>query len=191
MQSAQPPKLISMPLEDFGQLQARYQGLPLANRAGTVLKDAAPALQAAEHILQSLSSHPDVKQLFASVRKNSMLIGKMRPSEAKNMLMDSSCDFIEGTLHKLAAWKKTMERISSGESISKENGKEFIPNTAPLALAIIGSTSIGNYLSVVQLALMELSKKDTSHATTVAEMRRCSTVLSDYENACGIDKIVH
>lgn len=179
------------PLEDFGVLQSRYQALGLAGRAQAVLADAAPALKAAEHALSALAEHPQGKKLFSVLRGDSLLIGKMRASEAKNMLMDSACDFVEGTRHKLAAWRKTIERLSNGEAIMSEGGKEFIPGHAPLALALIGNACVSNYLSIIQLAFAELAKTDSSYKITVAEIRRCSTVLSDCEVASGIDKLVH
>jgi hypothetical protein len=197
MQSNSPSQPVSLvlPLGDFGQLQARYQSLGLAERAATVLKDAEPALQAAEEKLKKLSSDHAIRQVFAKLRKNSVLADRMRPSEAKNLLMDSSSDYIECTMHKLAAWKKTMERVSNGESIAKDKNGEFIPGDAPLALAIAGTRSIGNYLSITQLALMEQAKGDpqkTSHLKSLAaEVRRLATVLSDCEVASGISTSVH
>jgi len=185
------PTSFMRPLEGFDVLQSRYQALGLAGRAQEVLKDAEPALQAAEHVLNLLSEHPSSKKLFTGLRGNSLLIGKMRASEAKNMLMDASCDFIEGTRHKLAAWRKTIERLGSGEAIMSEGGKEFIPGHAPLALALIGNACVSNYLSIIQLAFAELAKTDSTYSATISEIRRCATVLSDCEVASGIDKLVH
>jgi len=185
------PKSPMLPLADFGALQTRYQALRLASRAEAMLKDADPALQAAEQLLDVLSAHPECKKLFVSLRANSLLIGKMRPSEAKNMLTDTSCDFIEGTRHKLAAWRKTMERLGQGEAIMSEGGKEFIPGHAPLALAILGNACVSNYLSIIQLVLAELAKIDEEYKSTVAEIRRCATVISDCEVASGLDRMVH
>lgn len=190
-----PLSTTSIPLEDFGQLQARYQSLPLTGRASAVLKDAAPALQTAEDILKSLADSHNIKLIFAKIRKNASLTGKMRPSDARDLLMDNGSDFIDGTRRKLAAWQKTLERISNGEDIVSENDREYIPIDAPVALAIAGTSQVSNYLSIIQLALMELSKSDAKNSDKYRDMmsgiRRCATVLSDCENASDISKAIH
>lgn len=181
------------PLADFGQLQARYQGMRLAARAQAVLADAQPALRTAESVLEFLS--PQGKTLFSALRQNAALLGKLRASEAKNQLLDSSSDFLDDTRRKIAAWQKTMERLGSGEDISVEGGKEYISSQSALALAIAGSASASQYLSIVQLALMDLAKQDAGGAdacrSKITELRRCITVLSDCENASGISALVH
>jgi len=185
----------SAPLEDFGKMQARYQSLTLAGRASAVLKDAEPSLQTAETTLKTLSANQNIKQIFAKIRKNPSLTGKMRPSDARDLLMDASSDFIDATRHKLAAWRKTMERISNGEDIVIENNREYIPVDAPLALAIAGTSQVSNYLSIVQLSLMELCKSDPANAesyrSTMSAIRRCATVLSDCECASAMSSVVH
>lgn len=191
--SASPPGLSRLKIEDFGELQARYQALSLSERASHVLADACPALQMAERIFSELSTHASCKELLDKLRKNSMLVAKLRPSEARVTLMDDSCDFMKETLRKLAIWRKTMERLASGEAIGYNGSKEFIRAEEPLALTIAGTFGISNYLSIGQLVLMELSKmegnKKKEYASMTAEIRRCATVLSDYENAlllpCG------
>jgi hypothetical protein len=187
--------LSSMKLEDFGQLQVRYQALPIAARAKAILEDAAPALQTAQRIIAGLNDQPDMKKIFDKIRKNSMLIGKMRPSDARVALMDKSCDFLKDASHKLSAWQKTMERLSQGEAIASEGGKEYIKSDEPLALLVASTGSISSYMSIIQLALMEISRADKANAgayvSMTAEMRRCSTVLSDYENASLFHTLVH
>jgi len=187
--------LLAAPLEDFGHLQERYQSLGLARRAATVLLDAEPALQTADRLLTSLAAHSKITPAFDRVRKNHVLTGKMRASEAKNLLVDDNDDFIEATRRKLAAWRKTMERLAQGEDIVSGQDKEYIPSTAPLALAIAGIASISSYLSIVQLALAELVKIDARNAkrytSSMAEIRRCATLLSDCEHASGIHTLVH
>lgn len=192
MQTAAPE---GMKLEDFGKLQERYQRLGLADRAQAVLIDAEPALQAADRILASLAATPKVRPVFDGIRKNHALTGKMRPSEAKNMLMDANSDFIETARHKLAAWRKTMERVSKGEGIVQENSREYIPNHMPVAVALASVCSASGYLAIIQLALGELGKADNRHATQyasdLARIRRCATLLSDCENASAISALVN
>lgn len=182
------------PLADFGQLQQRYQSVTLAQRAQMVLADAQPALQIAESILQKLAGSNPVKQVLAKMRGNALLAGKMRPSGARDLMIDGSADFIAGSLHKLAAWRKTMERLGSGEDIVSIGGRETVPAASPLALAIAGNACVSNYLSVVQLALSELIRNDRKNATSyralLSDIRRCATVLSDCEYASGIASLV-
>ena len=189
------PRVLPMQLEDFGQLQNRYQSLCLAKRAEAVLGDAEPALRAAEDILKTLSTNQNTEQAFVNIRKNIILAGKMRPSEARNMLMDPTSDFIDSTRHKLAAWRKTMERLSHGEGIVMENGREHIPGNAPLALAIAGTACVSNFLSIIQLVLAELLKIDSKNASCytpiTTEIRRYATVLSDCEIASGITTVIN
>lgn len=179
----------AMKLEDFGELQARYKAMKLAERGKAVIAYAEPALQTADRMLAELAGH-DMKKIFAAIRKNAAIAGKMRPSGAKNMLMDASSDFLEGTCHKLAAWRRTMERVSQGEDIVSDKGREYIPMDAPLALALHGIADISSYLSVIQLALMEMAKQDAgnadAHRSAINSIRRCATLLSDCENASGI-----
>lgn len=191
-----PASLAAMKLVDFGQLQARYQSMALALRAQSVLADAEPALDKAEQILQAISVHPHGKQAFTSIRKNVLQISRMRPSEARTLIMDSTTDFLDATRHKLAIWRKTMQRIADGEDIVKDGGgKEYIPANAPLALAIIGCSGISNFLSIIQLALAELATLDreqaSAHASSVAQLRRCATLLADCEHASLIQAMVH
>lgn len=188
------PGLSNMKIEDFGELQLRYQPLAPGARATAVLADAHIALQVAERVLTKLSERSDCKQFFDKIRKNSMLIGKLRPSDARVALMDSSCDFIKETLRKLGAWRKTLERLAAGEGIAKDTGnKEYIRSDDPISLSVAGSTGISNYISIVQLVLMDVSKAEKNapeYATMTAEIRRCATVLSDYENAASFMSLV-
>ncbi len=187
--------LAHMKIEDFGELQARYQALTISKRAQMVLADATPALEAAARILTALAEMKECKQAFDKLRRNSMLMGKLRPSDARVALMDSSCDFIGETARKLASWRKALERLAQGEAVGKENNKEFIRINEPLAIVIAGTFGVSNYISIVQLALMEISKLDSQNAAKysamTAEIRRCATVLSDYENASAFQSIIH
>lgn len=193
---ANPQRLISLPLEDFGLLQARYSSLSLAKRAQTVLEDAKPALDAAESILHILESHPSASQAFERLRNNHALVGKMRVSEARHALVDGSNDFIQLTRQKLASWRKTMQRVALGEGIAiNASAKEYIIGSEPIAIAIAAISSMSNYLAIVQLAIAEIGKMDANHPSqwpsSLAEMRRCATVLSDYEHASSFTTQVH
>lgn len=187
--------LAGLKIEDFGELQARYQSMKLKERAKAVLSDSKPALEVAERIFSDMSRQEDCKEVFDKLRKNSMLIAKLRPSDARVALTDGSCDFLKETLRRLAAWRKTMERLADGEAIAIRGNEEFIRADEPLAIAISSAVGISNYISIVQLALMELSRKDEAqkakYASITAEIRRCATVLSDYENASSFHSVVH
>lgn len=184
-----------MTLADFGSLQKRYQSLPLTDRAKAVLADARPALQTAQSILEELAAHDQKKRLFDGLRNNAALTGKMRASEARAALIDPNNDFIDTTLHKLASWRKTMERLADGEGIAKDGKGEYIPGEAPIAAAVVSMGSASGYLAIVQLALTELSKADVRHAgqykAHIARIRRCSTLISDCESASSINALVH
>jgi|GEM_PF-2137749 len=189
-------RVVSIPLEDFGVLQSRYQNVKLAERARMVIADAEPALKAAERILDLISQNAHAAKAFQSLRANHALVGKMRVSEARHSLGDSTVDFVQITRHKLAVWRKTMERVANGEGIAVNSaGKEYIPGSEPVALAIASIVGISNYLSIVQLAIGEVAKLDNSDInywqTSLAEMRRCATVLSDYEQAACLVGQVH
>lgn len=187
--------LTGIKLEDFGLLQARYQAMPLSSRASAVLNDAEPALQAAEDIISTLISKPKIKQILDGVRKNPAITGKMRPSEAKNLLMDGSQDFLDVTRKKLAAWRKTMERLSRAEGVVIENNQEFISRQAPLAAAMTGVLDVSSYLSVAQIALSEMVKADggatSVYASLLTKIRRCGIFISDCENAASFASSVH
>lgn len=184
-----------MKLEDFGTLQARYQAMPLSKRAETVLADADIALRTADRLIAALAGHKKIEEIFDKIRKNSVTTGKMRPSEAKNILIDSSNDFLDVTRHKLAVWRKTMERISQGEGIVHERDGEYISSHMPLAMAIASASTVTSYLSIVQLAYSELAKLETENAhkysMDAAKVRRCATLLSDCENAASFSTVVH
>ena len=188
--------LDSIQLKDFGELQARYQAMPLSPRAQAVLADAEIALKTADRILANLGNHKDIDAIFDRIRKNTTLTEKMRHSEAKNILMDSGNDFIDVTRHKLAVWRKTMERISQGEGILYDHQKqEYISSHVPLAMAIASASTLSIYLSTVQLAFTELAniEPENSHKYNVdsAKVRRCTTFLSDCENAASFTAVVH
>lgn len=185
----------SMQLVDFGELQTRYQAMPLASRANAVLKDAESALLTADQILASLAAPMKSKHIFDGIRKNQALIGKMRPSEAKNMLLDGNNDFLDVTRKKLAAWRKTMERLGQGEGIITESSGQYISSQVPLAMALASSASVSGYLSIIQIAISELAKADSKsnvqHSSVQTKIRRCATILSDCENAASFTAVVH
>lgn len=184
-----------LPLQPFDVLQGRYQPLALQERAEAMLSDATPALMAAAEVLRSLSQSPKIRTIITKFRKNSPLIEKMRPSEARNMLMDPHMDFLDVAQRKLEAWRKTMMRLANGEGIIKANQMEYIPQQLPIALAYGCICNTTHYLSIIQLLLQELEKRDPKHAESyqfsIARIRRCSTVLSDCHSASEITKHIH
>lgn len=190
------PQTVPMPaLEDFGKLQQRYHAMGLAARAKTVLVDAEPALTMADNILVALAAHAQTAQILENIKQNLVLTGKMRPSEAKVSLLDDTTLFIDTTRRKLAAWRKTIERVADGEGISTGPKGEFIAGTQPVAIALCNISAAGSYLSIIQLALAELVKLDAPNAARyqceLAKIRRCSTYLSDCELASSISTLVH
>ncbi|NBX03531.1 MAG: hypothetical protein EBR02_05655 [Alphaproteobacteria bacterium] len=188
-----------IPLEDLGALQTRYQPMKLAERAKTVLVDAQPALLAAERILTKLKDHSHTIRVISRLRADGSLINKMRACEARNVLLDSKVDFMDTTMNKIAAWRKTMQRVAKGEGIhTNANGKEYIPSSDPMAIAVFGISNLGHYLSIAQLIIADVAHADkvdklpTSEWTAcVAEMRRCATVIGDYEFATGFTAVVN
>jgi hypothetical protein len=188
--------LEALQLEDFSTMESRYHGLGLCRRAQTVLADADVALRTADRLLAQLGAHPQLAQAFANIRANAALIGKMRPSEARNILMDPTVDFIDVARHKLAVWRKTMERIAQGEGVmSDHQKKEYISGQIPLAMAIASASSASVFLSVLQLVFGELARLDTASAMKcqieASKVRRCATFLSDCECAAGFRDAVH
>lgn len=185
--------LLSLP--DFGKLQDKYQSLSIAARAHAVLGDSAAVIEVALGILGDLSTHPKMPQALVAIRSNAALIGKMRHCEAKSMLLDESTDFIDATVRKLLSWQKTMERISHGEGIAIERSGEYISERMPVAGALISAGGTDNYLAVIQLLLTELARIDSRHAaahrSNLAKIRRCATLISDYDNAASLRGLVH
>lgn len=181
-------------LHDFGALQARYQAMSLKTLAASMLEDAAPALELAAEILEHMGTHPLSTKAIASLRGNAALMGRLRPSEAKNQLIDSSVDFVEAAQHKLAAWKKSLERVASGEGVTGADAKERLKSDSPLAVALMGPSGISHYLSVIQLALGEMVRLDDKHSSQYAKvtalLRRCSTVISDCESASELQRLI-
>jgi hypothetical protein len=182
-------------IQDFGSILDRYQALPLAGRARVMLDDGRYALDVAEKIVKEVAEHDAVKTLFDRLRKNAMLLGRMRPSEAKNALQDHGSDFPAVTIQKLAAWAKTAERLSEGEGIVTGKGGEYIPGNQPVAAAIMSMCSLGGYLSVIQLALDELCRmepeKKMHYQSNIVKIRRCATMLADCEHASAVGLAVH
>ncbi len=187
--------ILALPLEDFGTLQKRYQSMTIPKRAKAMLQDAAPALNMADNVINALQTNPKIRTTIEKIRKNTVLTSKMRPSEARNMLLDGNTDFIDTSRKKLLAWRKTMERLADGEGVINEAGMEYVPGHAPVALAFACISTTVQYLSILQLALMDLAKTDSKnadkHRANLAKIRRCATLISDCENASGISAQVH
>jgi hypothetical protein len=175
-----------MPIENFGDMQARYQIMPIASRALAVLSDAEAALTTAKRILISLEEQPKISLAIANLRKDSLLTSRVRASEAKTVLMDDGVDFIQTTTQKLTQWHRTLWLISQGKTkatIMKEN--------VPAHLSI---SSVTSYLALIKIIIPELSKLDTdnknAYDTMLAEIRRCTTILSDCECASEMNSVV-
>jgi len=187
--------VMSMKLEDFGVLQARYQSMNLASRAAAVSQDAIPALDKAEDILSQLAELSQTIQACERIRQNINIVNKMRACEAKHILLDAHNDYIMITRRKLGAWRRTIERLSQGEDIIREHGREYVASNTPIAMAIAGVSNISSYLSMVQLIIMELVSMEPRMAPRLkeqlVEIRRSSTLLADYEHASGISQLVH
>lgn len=184
-----------IPLEDLGKLNARYQALDFISRARQVLHDAEPALRVAEQILRTLAAHEKTPSIIAHLRSDGSLISRMRNCEARGVLMDGNNDFINATLHKIASWRKTMQRIAAGEGVEKSaSGIEYIASSNPVAMAVFSISHLSHYLSITQLIIADLSRIDKSSPNwnhAIAEMRRCATVIADYEHASGFSTQVH
>lgn len=179
-----------LPLQDFGKLLERYQPMTVNQRARAVLEDVKAAHDAAESILVELAKHAKMKVALEHLRKNVVVMGKIRASEAKNALMEEGGDFLATTRNKLAAWIKTMDRIAQGEGISKDKGDEFIARSEPVAIALFSLSATGGYLSLIQLALAELAKiepeRTSQHQSTAVHLRRAATIMGDCEAASAL-----
>ncbi len=180
------PDFPIMKLENFGDMQARYQSLPLDGRASVLLNDAEPAFSTAKQILEALEKNPNTSKALANLRNNDIIISRIRNSEAKSCLMDISTDFIKSTTQKLAKWHNTIQSIAQGKakaSIIKEN--------IPEHFSVAGGSG---YLALVKLVIAELVKLDSGNKTiyeaTLAEIRRCTTILSDCECASELNSVV-
>ncbi len=177
---------IQMKIENFGELQARYQMLPMANRASAVISDAEPVLTAAQRILANLSKQPKLQQAISNLRNNTATISRIRASEAKTALLDDSIDFIKVASQKLELWHKTLGLIATGDT-KATLVKDKLPEHHSVA-------SGSGYLSLIKLILMELSSvnKDnrSEYDSMLAEIRRCTTILSDCECASELNSVV-
>ncbi len=182
------PAVSGMKIENFGDMQARYGKLSLERRAACVLADAQPAIATAGHILETVSEHPKLKQAIDNLRKNELLISKMRGSEAKTILLDDSCDFIKSTMQKLAAWQKNLERIASGKT-RVTLLKEHVPEHFAVTMA-----GVSGYLAIIKLIIPEIALLDkarqAAYSAMLLDMRRCATVLSDLECASELNSVI-
>ena len=177
-----------MKIENFSDMQSRYQSLSLSSRASVVLSDAEPALDTARKILATLSAQPKFAKAIHNLRKNSLIITRIRNSEPKTVLMDDSVDFLEATSHKLEEWHKTLEAIARGQTKATVI-KEYLPEH--LSVAVAGASG---YLSLIKLIIPELIRLDNANQpmydTMLADLRRCTTILSDCECASELNSVV-
>lgn len=175
-----------MKIENFDEIQARYQMMPLANRAMAVISDAKPALTGAQQILKALSKENNLQKAITNLRHNSSIISRIRPSQAKTELMDESLDFIKNAENKLMQWHKTLDMIASGSTKAT-----LVTNRQSEQHCVV---SVSGYLPLIKLVINELSALNKSNADIynkmLAEIRRCTTILSDCECASELDSVV-
>jgi hypothetical protein len=185
-ETKEPLPLPMMPIENFSEMQSRYQMLPLANRASAVISDARPAISAAEKILNNLASHAKLDKAITNLRNNSLLTSRIRSSEAKSALMDSSIDFIQMASGKITAWSRTLQHIASGKTKAT-----LIKDNVPEHLSLVG---VSSYLPLIKLVIIELSKLDkdneAGYEAMLSEIRRATTILSDCECASELNNVV-
>ncbi|MEQ1706597.1 MAG: hypothetical protein ABL867_11600 [Rickettsiales bacterium] len=176
----------AMKIESFDDIQARYQMMPLANRAMAVISDAKPALNCALLILRELAKEGDTRQAITNLRHNAAIISRIRPSEAKTTLMDKSVDFIKTAENKLMQWHKTLDLIAHGNAKAT-----LVTNRHSEQHCVV---SVSSYLPLIKLVIIELSALNKNNIDTynkmLAEIRRCTTILSDCECASELDSIV-
>lgn len=175
-----------MKIENFGDMQTRYQMLPLANRALAVISDAEPAFTTAQRILSTLSKKSILRQAISNLRNNNAIISRIRTSEAKTALMDDSIDFIQIAEQKLEVWNKTLNLIAKGNT-KATLVKDKLPEHHSVA-------SGSGYLSLIKLVIIELSNLDNNNQaiynTMLTEIRRCTTIISDCECASELNNVV-
>ncbi len=175
-----------MKIENFGDMQARYLSLPLSSRASAVLSDVAPAFSISRNILEFLQHNPEIAKAVANLRNNALVVSRIRNSEAKSSLMDETVDFIKTTSQKLEKWQNILQQIAQEETkayIAKDN--------IPEQFIIVSGSS---YLSLLKLVIPELIKLDAKnrekYESMLAELRRCTTILSDCECASELNSVV-
>lgn len=175
-----------MPINNFGDLQMKYLSLSVPNRAAEVLSDAEQAFNIISDILAELAKEQKTVQAISNLRKNDLIISRIRPSEAKSMLMDDSLDFINLTSKKLSNWYKFLQSVSNG------NARATIIQRNLLGQYSI--TSISNYLALVKLIIPEITKLDSANKdnydSILASLRRAITIISDCEYASELNSVV-
>lgn len=180
------PAPFMMQIENFGDMQARYQILSLVGRASAVISDVEPALTTAQRILKTLADNPKTPQAVASLRGNSVMLSRIRASEVKSVLMDDSVDLIKSAAQKLTKWDQNLRMIASGEAQVK-----LMKENIPEHLSVSGGSG---YLALIKLVIPELAKIDkanqAAYDTMLAEIRRCTTIISDCECASELNSMV-
>jgi hypothetical protein len=175
-----------MKIGNFGEMQMRYQLMPLASRASAVISDAEAAFAIVKRILIELSTDPKRIKAVASLRNNSIIVSRIRPSEAKTVFMDESVDFIQTSLQKLEGWKQILQNIAQGKTqatVIKDNFSQHV--------ALTGASG---YLAIIKLIIPEFVKRDKTNEdgynSALAELRRCTTILSDCECASEFNSVL-
>lgn len=175
-----------MPISNFGDLQIKYLSMSVPNRAAEVLSDVEQAFAIISDILAEIAQEPKTVQAISNLRKSDLIISRIRPSEAKSMLLDESMDFMKLTSKKLSNWYKFLQSVSGG------NARATIIQRNLLGQYSI--TSISNYLALVKLVIPELNKLDSknqeSYDSMLACLRRATTIISDCEYASELNSVV-
>lgn len=176
----------AMKIEKFGDMQTRYLALPLNGRALAVLSDVEPAFSVAKQILESLQHNVNIGKAVANLRGNSLVVSRIRSSEAKSALMDETVDFVKTTIHKLEKWQNIVKQIAQGKTKAY-----IVKNNIPEQFVVAGGSG---YLSLLKLVIPELAKLDANNKRDydlmLGELRRCATILSDCECASELNSVV-
>jgi len=175
-----------MKIENFGDMQTRYKTMRLNDRAKAVIDDADAAVTLTKNILGELEKSKQTAEALSKLRNNAFIISRIRTSEAKSALMDESVDFIKTSYQKLVKWQKTLEHIAQGKTKAV-----IVKETVPEHLTVAGASS---YLALVKLVIQELIKLDEKNKekydSMLAELRRCTTIISDCEYASEMNSVV-
>lgn len=177
----------TIPLTDYSKLQSRYLGLDLISRAQKVYEDAQAAVTLSQELIEVISQLPESKKALTLIRNDAQLVGRLRNSEAKMVLMDSNADYFSVCKQKIAAWHLAISRLIQKEDVIEMNGDLVVPADSALGTTLTMHQGVSCYLAILPVVLGELSQLDAANASqyakTTAQIRRCGTLISDCETA--------